>query len=295
MTRDQLLYESWQMPDPYFPMKLERCYFLNEAGNMIFPNHWHEKIEFLFFTKGKAIIQCNSNRIHVKEGDLIVVNSNDLHQGQSLSDELEYYCIIVDTSLLQSKSNDACEIKYIIPITENSIIFKNKVCNDKNVQDAINSIIEEYNHKEPGFELAVKSFIYRLIVLLLRNYIDQIMTPREYNTRMRNLDRFNKILQYIENHYTENLSIDRLSRMTNVSRFYFCRLFKEVTGKTLSEYINSIRIDKAEKMLKDTGLNITEIAMLVGFDDTNYFSRVFKKLKNQPPSLVRKYKTHKLE
>ncbi|AUS96891.1 hypothetical protein CDQ84_01935 [Clostridium thermosuccinogenes] len=288
MDRDQLLYESWEMPDRYFPVILHHTVIDNRKGCIIFSNHWHERIEFLYFVKGKAVIRCNSKPIHVKEGDFIVVNSNDLHQGESASDNLEYYCIIVDTSLLQSRSTDACEVKYITPISENNILFKNKVSNDDNIKKAVGNIITEFEKKEIGYEMAIKSSIYNLLVLLLRNHIELVLTPKEYNTRVKNLDRFNKILQHIETHYAEDLNLDNLCSMANMSRYYFCRLFRQVTGKTLSDYINSVRINKAERLLKDSSHNITEVAMMVGFDNINYFSRLYKKYKKVPPSSIHK-------
>jgi len=136
--------------------------------------------------------------------------------------------------------------------------------------------------------MAIKSSIYRLLVLLLRKHIQVVMTPKEYNSRIKKLERFNKILQYIESHYAEDLSLDKLCNMVNMSRYYFCRLFKQVTGKTLSEYVNYVRINKAEQLLRNTGHNITEISMMVGFDNANYFSRLYKKYKKVPPSSIQK-------
>jgi len=283
-----MLYEKWDMPDPNFPIKIQNTLLLNENGNIIFQNHWHEKIEFLYFIRGKAVIQCNSNPIHVKEGDLIVVNSNDLHQGESLCDVLEYYCIIVDTSLLESRSVDTCEVKYIAPISQNNILFKNKVSNDVSIKETLDNIISEYENKQIGYEIAIKSSIYRLLVLLMRNHVQLILTPKEYNARIRNFERFNQVLQYIEDHYTEDLNIDMFCKMINISRFYFCRLFKQLTGKTLSEYVNYVRINKAEKILKETTYNVSETSMMVGFDNVNYFSRLYKRYKKMPPSSVHK-------
>mgnify|MGYP001943253646 FL=1 len=72
-----------------------------------------------------------------------------------------------------------------------------------------------------------------------------------------------------------------------MSRSHFCRLFKEVTGQTLIEYVNDIRLSKAKAMLQDPNLSITEIALSTGFSDINYFSRLFKKTYQISPSGMR--------
>ncbi|NMB97059.1 MAG: AraC family transcriptional regulator [Clostridiaceae bacterium] len=284
--RDYSLYEKAYLPDPGFPVRVF-CNLEDDSDSGIH-NHWHEQIELLYFVKGNAIVECNSLPIDVKPGDLIVVNSNDLHRVQDGWDTITYYCIIIDTSLFQSRSTDACEVKYIDPITKNLIVFKNKICNDSEVISCIENIINENEKKDIGFELSIKSYMYRLLVLLLRNYINKILTPKEYGIKVRNLGKLNCVLKYIEENYTEKITINQLADMICVSNYYFCHLFKQVTGKTLSEYVNSIRVNAAEVLLKSSDMNITEVALTVGFNDINYFSRVFKKHKKYPPSKVRK-------
>jgi AraC-like DNA-binding protein len=286
MSKDYLLYEKLDMMDQHLPIIFHKDYLSKDGHNNYFGCHWHEKIELLYFTKGEAIIKCNSLEVTVKKGDLIVVNSNELHQGYCVSEEAEYYCIIFDTSLFQSRYIDACETKYINPLSQNRILFKNKIESDREVSKFIHSFVKEYEAKQIGYEMAVKATIYQLLVLLLRNHVELVLSSKEYNSRMKNLDRFNSILEYIENNYSERITIDQLSSMVNMSRFHFCRVFKSITEKPLGEYLNLLRINKAEAMLKNSSVNITEAAMACGFDDINYFSRMFKKYKKVAPSSI---------
>ncbi len=76
--------------------------------------------------------------------------------------------------------------------------------------------------------------------------------------------------------------------MVHLSEGYFCQIFKEITGKTAMDYINRLRIDKAEKMLRKTAMTVTEVASLCGFDDANCFSRMYKKLKGESPQAARR-------
>lgn len=286
MSKDYLLYEKMDMMDQNLPIIFHKNYLSYNGVPNHFDCHWHEKIEFLFFTKGEALIKCNSLEILAKKGDLIVVNSNELHQGYCISDSVEYFCIIFDTSLFQSRHVDTCETKYINPISHNSILFKNKIENDKEVAKHIHEFVKEYESKEIGYEMAVKATLYHLLVLLLRNHVQLVLTSKEYDARMRNLKRFNGVLEYIENNFNDKITLDQLCSMTNISRFHFCRVFKSITEKSMGEYLNQLRINKAEALLKSGDVNITEAAMSCGFDDINYFSRMFKKYKNVSPSSV---------
>jgi AraC-like DNA-binding protein/mannose-6-phosphate isomerase-like protein (cupin superfamily) len=286
MNKTSTLHENMDMPDPDFPVKLHDLMFFKK-GEEAFPVHWHEENEFIYISTGSAAFECNLKPMIVNAGDLIVMNSNDLHRGVSLSDDLSYYCIIMDTAILHSRTMDICETKYLMPIDQNRIIFENLVNRDEEVIFCINRFIEEYKKRDVGYELELKACLYRLLVILLRRHVEKVLTTNESNTRIKNLERFNPILKYIEIHYNEELTLDMLCSMGNMSRFHFCRQFKELTGKTLNEYINFIRIDKSLDLIKNSELTITEIALSSGFNDINYFSRVFKRYYKLSPSRLR--------
>lgn len=284
--KDYSLYENINMP--VYDIQIRLSYVTSQFYGPVFPAHWHEHIEFLYVVKGEASMHCNSKPFAVRPGDLIVVNSNELHYGENMSQDLAYYAIIVNPSLLHSSSTDTCEAKYIAPITRNLILFNNKISCDSELMECIDSIILEYNKKRTGFELAVKSSIYRLLVILLRNHVQKVLTQNEYDMRIRNLTRFNNVFEYIKQNYSEEIKPSYLAGMVNISLYHFCRLFREITGRTPIEYIHHVRINKSESLLKDTDLNISEIASSVGFNDINYFSRIFKKFKKVSPTRFRK-------
>lgn len=250
--------------------------------------HWHEHMQFFYFTHGKALVKCNSVNIPVTSGDLVIINCNELHYCKSLCSDLSYYIIRIDLSFLFSSKIDSCQTKYMTPLAQNLILFKNLVRNDNDASKCINKIIEEYFTKNIGFELAIKSYIYELIVILIRKYVKKILTKKEFDFQYNNLKRFKKIINYIETNYTSQISITSLSSMGNMSRYHFCRLFKQITGKSAIDYINGLRIEKAAELLLESSCNITEIALSCGFNDTNYFSRVFKKYKHISPTQMRK-------
>lgn len=279
------LREPMPMPDPSFPIKVHpRHTHAMVIGETLFAHHWHEHMEFLFFVSGTAIIECGSVPIPFQPGDLCVVNSNELHYGISTSEDLSYYAMIVDISLLHSHSIDAVETKFITPITQNRILFQNRIAGDEEITRCMLALIKDLEHKELGFELSIKSHLYRLLSLLVRNYVATLKELDEYRHKLKDLERLAPVFTYIDEYYRDKLTVQQLADLAGLSRFHFSRLFKQVTDKSLIDYINLVRINKSESLLRGNRLNISEIALATGFNDIYYFSRTFKRLKKVSPS-----------
>lgn len=286
MNRPAALREPMDMPNPHFPVKLHLC-SSTEEGRLLFASHWHEHLELLYFISGEAVIECNGVPHSVSAGDIIVLNSNDLHQGFSRSGRLVYYALIADLALLQSQSPDAVETQFITPITRNRIVFRNKITAAPGLAACLDAIIDEFKGKELGYELSVKSYMYRLLTLLLRGFLGDCQAVAEVENRRRHLQRFAPILQYIEENYLQELTAEELARMAGLSRSHFSRLFGELTNGSVADYVNRIKINKSEYLLQNTEMTISEIALAAGYHDISYFSRTFKKYRSMPPSRLR--------
>lgn len=279
------LHEEVEMPDR--KLAIRSFYYEQEGTQGVFPLHWHEQIEFIYVRSGGMHVTCNNRSITARTGDLIVINSNEYHRCDRTEAPLSLNCVIADMSLLNSRFYDACEEKYILPLFQNRILFQNLIANDSRVTDHIRQIAKENEFRETGYELAIKASLFNLLVNLFRRYITKILTPREQEASNRNLQRISTVISHIESNFADEISIDELSDTLCINKHYFCRLFKAYTGKTLTEYTHAIRIREAVGLLKEADASITEIAMKVGFNDVNYFTRVFKHHTNMTPSKLR--------
>jgi YesN/AraC family two-component response regulator len=90
--------------------------------------------------------------------------------------------------------------------------------------------------------------------------------------------------EYIQEHQTEKLSLSQVAKAVNTSTFYFCKLFKKVTGINFTDYLSRVRIEKAKNLLLNPNLRVSEIAFEVGFQSLTHFNRVFKKILGQSPT-----------
>lgn len=283
---DIKLREHMDMPDGGFPIKLLKN--MGGGEGTVVSSHWHEHMELWLVKKGEASVQCNKDSFYAVKDTLVLINCNDIHSAESRCSDFLFDCIIIDISLLKSGFMDNAQVKFITPIIKNSIIFENQIADDKFVVKCLKNVIKEYKQKQLGYELAIKAGLFEFFTLLVRNYVSKMLTPQECDMRMRTLQRFKAVFEYMEKNFSERISIEDISAVANLSPYYFCRLFKDTTGRSFIDYLNGLRIDKAEQILKETDMNITETALLCGFDDINYFSKMFKRYKGAPPSRLRK-------
>lgn len=284
--KDLKTYYNKKMPDPNLGIDIFLCEKFNKGRK--FNTHWHENMQLYFFTKGKALVGCDKKRYYVTTNSIIVINNNELHFLESLSDDLKFYTIRIDSSFLFSNQVDLCQTKFLSPLSQNLICFQNLIENDKQILNCVTITIEEYFSKKIGYELAVKSFIYQLIVLLLRKYIRKFLTRKELISKVNNLKRFDLIFKYIDSNYSKKICTENLANIMHITTYHFCRIFKQMTGKTTTDYINGVRLEKAADYLNNGNMNITEIALRCGFDSINYFSRLFKRNYNVSPTEFKK-------
>lgn len=267
---DITLYEKIPAAEKNFPIRFnptQNCYVLHP--------HWHEHIELLFFTKGKTKVMCGSKMYSVKENDLIFVNSNNLH-AFSGNTPVSYYCLLINPS-------------FFADVNFENILIEPHIENDAAIHRMFTEIFEEYFSQSSGWDMAVKGKMYELMTYFLRNHKLAELPESSYNARIAKLNRMNTVLQFISEHYNEKISTSTLAQKCFLSEAYFCRFFKNEVGLPVSDYVNKMRIDKATVLLRNTTLSITELATNVGFDDINYFSRIFKKYKKMSPT---EYRTH---
>ena len=151
----------------------------------------------------------------------------------------------------------------------------------------MDEIQKEMEKDEVGSDMMQKSHMYRLMAYLSRGYTSTIISEREYEVRQTKLARLNTIIEHISKNYSDTITTRDLATMCFLSEEHFCRFFKGAMGKSVTEYVNGYRVEKATVLLKNTADNISEIAREVGFDDLNYFSRVFKRVMGISPGKYR--------
>jgi len=150
------------------------------------------------------------------------------------------------------------------------------------VNSLVDRIEQEYRNSRKGYRYMASVIFMELIGTLSRCY------DNSENTQNRELLRIARGLSYLEHHLAEKISLKELEDETGMSMSSLNRHFKRVTGVPPLEYHLRQRIRRACTLLRQTDLNITEIAFKTGFDDSNYFARQFRRVTGMTPSRYRK-------
>ncbi|HCC28983.1 MAG TPA: AraC family transcriptional regulator, partial [Marinilabiliales bacterium] len=163
--------------------------------------------------------------------------------------------------------------------------FKNKLhlvrSDMAKLEIILNSMILELDHQFEGYQLILKNRLEELIILLSRYY------SRLDATEAQSLVRIGKVIDYLEENFAEKIYLDDLSEMAFMSARNFQRIFKKAVGSTPSNYLMQIRLQRARKLLRETGLPVSEIADETGFGDGNYFIKCFKTANELTPNKFR--------
>jgi AraC-like DNA-binding protein len=270
--RDLSLYEKKIINDAEFPVQIVTNHI--RRPGVYFPAHWHEHIELHYVLGGQGSISCNRTPFLVNKGSIVIINSNELHEGVSLGEEFDALVIIFRMDAFSKE------------VANFNVIFQSMIPDDVILGELLESIYREELEKSLGYKLAMKGKIYGLITYLLRNYVVENLSDKENIKRIQNLERLNKVLQYIRDNYTEAITIARLAQLIHLSEYRFCHLFKESVGQSPLSYINEVRLKNAHLLLERKEMTIAEVAAAAGFQDYNNFGRLFRKYYGYTPSQV---------
>lgn len=290
MPEQPELKENTPLADKYFPFNI----FHNTPDSWnILSTHWHDNIEILYMLEGSAVFYIGSESYSASPGDLLFVNKGLLHSGYSVGNtRVGYYAIVFHPSLLSSQSPDPAHTRYVTPYALGQAPFPERLEPSgpgyAEVRQLLDSIVREFNEKNPAYEIAIKAYLHLLVTLLLRLFPG---TGRHTPGRLpseRHMDRFRNLISYVEEHYFEKITIQQASGIVNMNSYHFCKTFKKITGRTFIEFLNLHRVNQAEELLRSTNLPVSLVAEKVGFCNINYFDRLFKQYKRYSPSKCRK-------
>ncbi len=233
--------------------------------------HWHESMELLFFTHGKAQVFINAESVCAKAGDIVVIPGSAVHSVKSETDIVRYYCLIVEHNFCCGCGLDLEEM-----------CFKRCIC-DPRLSEKYNNIVLSFEDKNQYYQTEVLSGVLSLFVYLARNY-GILPSAEEHKLPSGQLVMVKKTFSYIEKHYGEDITTDMLAELAGFSKYYFCHVFKKVTAMTPVAYINYTRCKKAQELLSSGMANVGEAAERSGFLNLSYFTKTYKKYIGVLPS-----------
>lgn len=252
------------------------------------PYHWHQECELIYILSGEFSLTIDNRLYHLKEGDIVFIQDGLLHGGSPRN--CIYECLVFDMKLLL-KDNHVCTGQ-IEKIMSHELLISGQLPQTNSSLHAITEqLFSAVREKYTGYEFFVQGNLYLLIGFILQQELFSAKSEQEKHISYR-LKQVKQVLRYIEDHYSEEISLDDLASIAGMNPKYFCRFFKQITQKTPIHYLNYYRIECAREQLSTTDASITEIALRCGFNDISYFIKTFHKYMGMTP---RQYMNQKYE
>ncbi|NJD03517.1 MAG: helix-turn-helix domain-containing protein [Ruminiclostridium sp.] len=277
---------------PFFVRK-----YRTKTLNISLHRHEYTQINYVCHGKGKHFIKGNEFCIY--KGDIFVIPPYVPHCIITSDDsdmeifEFEFEAGFVNQSFDSTENIESFfDFAYLEPflVCENYVKpclnLTGKVQLD--VESILSEVLIEYVEKPAGYKLLIKAELLKLLVLVGREFTKNVKKSATGSVYCLHRDVIFNAVKYINEHYAEELYIEDIANKFLLSQSYFSYLFKILTLKSFTEYLNDLRIIKAMELLEESNKRVLDICFDVGFNNVNHFNRQFKRYTGRSPLSYRK-------
>lgn len=235
-------------------------------------NALHEEVEIKCFYEGSATLLIGSQTVPVKAGDVVVINPYEFHATVNTGkDKGKYHLFMLPLDYFTGIPE--LDLRRILFAEEKQF---NTLYTDPRLHSFLMQAAEEFRQNREGSSLLIRGLLMAAFALLLRSGLAKTENTAPKKKALRSYLVIEPALRCIKNEYGRTMTVEELAKLCNVSKHYFCRVFKAITGKSVMEYLRDFRLRVANVLLQNTDRSISDIAACCGFDSSNYFSRCYK-------------------
>lgn len=255
-----------------------------------FPLHWHEEMEIIYVEEGSVSILVRNAEYIVHSGEFVLIHPQTIHAIRQDEDIRGFYHnILFRFSMLESGADDLCRKKYLEPIYNRQMLMPEYIplshpLNDQ-IAPLIRSLLNDPQESRTHDELLIKAKLFEILYNIL-GYCEKADKEQAYEDIV--FDKLKQSLNYLENNYAENITVESMAAVSNYSVSHFSKLFRQMTGESLTQYLKNYRLETAASRLLNEPTKVSEIALSCGFSNLSYFSRAFYQKYKMTPSEFRK-------
>lgn len=255
-------------------------------------NHFHQEYEIYLLLKGQRQIFFDNRAYIAEPGSLILVDSGQIHMSHSVQGdptaEYERLILYIDRSKVEQYDRVFPELKMAEFIHRHYGIYKLSERQLASILQMYRQVMQEMDDQLPCSQTAVDLKIIGAFIDFWREN-----TPVSFlqDKNSKNTGKYTAVYavsDYVSTHFCENITLDDLASRFYISKYYLSRSFREVTGVGISEYVNILRVQRAQSLLQDKGMTISQVAAAVGFESISYFEKIFKRHLALAPAQYRK-------
>lgn len=227
--------------------------------------HWHEEVEILYFISGEAKAICNQKVLHCHPGDVLFIGSFTFHSLERIVETCEYHTLSVGLEMFRTFGT----------VSDGMPAFC--LTSDAQVVRAIDAVVNEFCSRDTDYQAVVEAQLvtaYAYIRRLARDLPDSIATKRQVNQ----FSNIRLVLDYINDHFTEKITMNELCQIARLSPSRFSTVFKNYTGRSVVDHINLMRCQYARTLFLTGNYSVTECAERAGYNNMPYFARKFRQI-----------------
>ncbi len=256
-----------------------------EHPRYIMVDHWHPEYEIIRIREGTLQFKLNGRQYAGREGDFFIVQGGALHGG--VPKNCRYECVVFNLHTVAQQYPPCMQL--LQPVLFGSSQFKEHIVSpDAQLAQAGDALFTALREDSPYRPYLTLGAAYTLIGLLLERHTQRCpLKPQE--AELRRLGRIKDVLRLIRTRYQEDISLEELAASAHMNKRYFCRYFREMMGKTPIQYLNYYRVECACELLSASDKTVSEVAHACGFNNINYFVRVFGAHKGTTPSFYARH------
>lgn len=274
-----------------FPFQVYPALDGSEAGDSDFiPYHWHPELEVIEVDSGRVSLTISDHVYEGTRGDIFFAASEELHEIRAAGRENQFRSFVFAADFLQFARADETEFALLEPLAQGKLRFSTCIRagepGQSEVRTLLAQIVRAWQQQAPGCQLAVKAALLGIVAVCAQygRLEGRSMRPgADYKARQ-----LREIVGYLGEHFTERPSLTEVAAHFGLSPQYFSTFFKENFGRTFTQHVNSLRIEQAARLLRETDLPVMDVGFTVGFDNFSYFIKRFRSVYGVSPSHYRK-------
>ena len=255
------------------------------------PPHSHEYLQLWYVVRGSCTHTVKGHTYTYTRGGVMILPSDVEHSVVSEETTLRICCEFSERFVSETLEGDGLDLLYLEPflLGEHQLnsVFRVGKQFETEVERILYAMMDEYRENSKYSGIFLKANLLKLLAIIAREY-DRSATDGKEALLRGYRDGMARAIRYAEEHLAEKLYLSEVCRVAAISQSAFSELFKQMTGKTFSEYVSDRRVALAQEQLETTAAPLSEIALSCGFYDSAYFSRIFKRKLGITPTEYRK-------